>query len=154
MNHSSSGPVNKKSLASELINIPLEKAPNWLKWILILPLSILTFAIWFGALSWIIRTFFREIFNWKSQLAINISEMLPAVLGAYFYIHTGFTVAPKYKRASALILLVLLIFIMSGLIFEQIDLLNRANSFQPYELIRYVITCVGTIIGYLYLPKD
>jgi len=154
MNQSTIGPADKKSLAAELINIPLEKAPNWLKWVLVLPLSLLAFGIWFGSLTWILKTFFREVFNWNSQLAVSIAEMLPAALGAYFYIHTGFNVAPKHKRAGALILLALLIFIMSVQISDQISLLNRIASFPPYDLIRYILICIGAVIGYLCLPKN
>ena len=154
MNYSPSHETKEKPFPDAILDIFLEKAPNWIKWCLVLPLSIFSFGAVYSVLTWIIKGCFKELFRWNTISAVKIAQMIPALLGAIIYIRSSYSIAPKFKRQTALITLVLMILIMCSQISEEIHVLSIIPDHTYLDLIGYVFILTGAIIGYLTLSVN
>ena len=120
---------------------------DWLKWIGILPVSIFTYAVSFYVINLInsITSFFWD--GDKFSMFYLLQYLIPLVancFGAYFYIISGSSLAPNYKKKTGLILFILLLIItLFGII---MSIIRKEYS--------DLLLAIGTIISSFYAFKS
>lgn len=118
---------------------------NWLKWIGVLPVSILVYAVVFysiNIINYINKFFWTEdkwsMFYWFQYLIPIISNSC----GAYFYVQTGSNFAPSHKKKTGFLLFILLF------ILTLISVVMRIIEKEYTELFTYFAMLISAFYAY------
>ncbi|MDR3665922.1 MAG: hypothetical protein P4L35_03655 [Ignavibacteriaceae bacterium] len=145
--------VNEKesSFTDGIFSIVLNKVPDWIKWIILFPISIFVFGLVYEIFFVVIKAAFKEIFSWNTPLAIQIAQVLPIFFGSFMYIKSGYSIAPKYKKRTSLILLILIGLIMVVSIF---NIIAGNEEGRYFDFFKCLVISLGSFIGYYNLPSQ
>ncbi len=118
---------------------------NWLKWIGVLPVSILAYAVMFYGINLInyITKFFWTVDKWSMFYWFQyLIPIIANACGAYFYVQSGSNFAPNHKKKTAFILFTLLFII------TLVSIVMRIIEKEYSELIAYFAMLISAFYAY------
>lgn len=129
----------------------LQRIPNWLRWILILPCSFLAFVLAF-VLSQVVCGFgmhrFAPTFMYGFLTLFYIPFASAFAVAAFVYV--GKEIAPKMQFRVAVCLVCILGFLIAGSLIVKILVPSQANV----SWMELVLTVVGGVLGVFWAFKD
>lgn len=121
----------------------------WLRWIGVLPASIIAYLIAYNVLR--LLSILSSLFEGRSQdgwYNLYIVPVVASAVAGYVFVSWGVFMAPIHKKHTGIGLLILMTLLIGGAIFIEL------TQTRVRGIVELIASLVGTIVGYFSIEED
>jgi hypothetical protein len=115
-----------------------------LRWLAVIPMSLITNII----IYWLFGEAQSFFYDENSKYVIYVVPLISSFASGIAIISGGVWTAPKYKKETGLVLLVIVALMMGY------GIITKLQRHEYFELSKDVLSVIGSVLGYLMAGKE